>query len=141
MNIQNGYKLPAHIPGTYFVTWGDPDDQDNPDGEMPNQGVTRAVVLKRNPTTDQIQVCFSTLSPITNDWVQEGTVCFDGGQKSNVLDYLRLLRDEEGYQPGSNGYYVEFANDPDGERGTCGVDPELNNNTPKIILTVWHAPK
>ena len=57
----------------------------------------------------------------------------------DVLDFLRVLRDDESYAPAANGYYVSFSNDYDGERGTGGYDPETRSMG-SIEMVKWVAP-
>ena len=123
--IVDGYTTPVE-PGTYFVRWGTMGANDVPD----------KVVVRARPDMEMRLDSYAT----DGKWL--GFIQCPQDKDDTLSDWLRLLRDDENFKPGSNGYYVDFANDPHGERGTGGVDPETggSNGQADIKFIKWVAP-
>tara|TARA_Y100000310_G_scaffold309155_1_gene353006 strand:- start:46 stop:417 length:372 start_codon:yes stop_codon:yes gene_type:complete len=73
--------------------------------------------------------------------VNEGWVQYKVKPSTHLCHIITLLRDNRSRNPSeSNGYYVQFSNDPTGERGTGGYDPETGKGPPDIEMIIWRAP-
>lgn len=72
-------------------------------------------------------------------WKHEGWFQGYAADDDMITDWLRMVRDCHNFQPGTNGYYVEWSVGDAGERGTGGYDPETGQYK-GIAFVIWRAP-
>lgn len=97
--------------------------------------------MKCDLLNGRTRIWFDQLT-IEDGWQYEGWVERVAVDGDTLIDYLRVLRDTDGFASGTNGYYVSFSDDPDGDRGTGGLGDltNLEMKEPAIDMIIWRAP-